>query len=286
MPPKRRFNDDDDEDYVDEADNDEVYDEFGKRKQVGSKGGTKKLRGGNLGRKTASSQYLDEASGPQFQDYSRSLELKNDHAKRPLWVTKDNLIILEAFSPIYKQAYDFVVAIAEPESRPEFIHCYKLTENSLYAAVAVFDTESIIDFLGRLCKTKLPAEVPKYIRDCTYTFGKAKIVLKDNQFYIESKHQEILRELLKNPIIHNARVLQPPVVAAPSTAATAAAAPNGSAVIDLTAPTNADGFIVSSGNSGANGFALGINGNGMFCNAYSRFSFVFFISHIIRLFLF
>ena len=33
------------------------------------------------------------------------------------------------------------MAIAEPESRPEFIHCYKLTENSLYAAVAIFDTD-------------------------------------------------------------------------------------------------------------------------------------------------
>ena len=46
----------------------------------------------------------------------------------------------------------------------------------------------------------------EYIRSCTYTFGKAKIVLKDNRFYIESRHQDILRELLKNPVIRNARV--------------------------------------------------------------------------------
>lgn len=154
---------------------------------------------------SSSSNLVDEI--PQFQDYSKVLKLKADHEKRPIWVTKDNLIILEAFSPIYKQAYDFVVAIAEPESRPEYVHCYRLTENSLYAAVAVFDTESIIKFLGRLCKTDLPNEVANYVRECTYTFGKAKIVLKDNKFYIESKYQEILRELLKNPIIRNARVL-------------------------------------------------------------------------------
>lgn len=51
------------------------------------------------------------------------------------------------------QAYDFLVAIAEPVSRPEFVHEYKLTPYSLYAAVAVsIDTESIIKVLNRLSK--------------------------------------------------------------------------------------------------------------------------------------
>ena len=138
----------------------------------------------------------------EFKDYSKSLVLKPDHASRPLWITKENLIFLEAFSPIYHQAYDFLVAIAEPESRPEFIHTYRLTENSLYAAVAVsIDTESIILVLNRLCKTNLPKEVEEFIRSCTYTFGKAKIVLKDNNFFIESKYPEVLKELLRNPVI-------------------------------------------------------------------------------------
>lgn len=204
MPPKKRKADeDDDEDYVDEYDDDDAYEVSGRRKSS-----AKVPRSSGIPSKRSSSALVDEVE--PFQDYSRTLSLKNDHDKRPIWVTKNNLIILEAFSPIYKQAYDFVVAIAEPESRPEFIHCYRLTENSLYSAVAVFDTESIIKFLGRLCKTDLPPEVPAYIRQCTYTFGKAKIVLKDNCFYIESKYQEILRELLKNPIIRNARVTPPP----------------------------------------------------------------------------
>ena len=57
-----------------------------------------------------------------------------------------------------------------------------------------------------------PLQVIEYIRSCTYTFGKAKIVLKDNRFFIESRHQDILRELLKNPVIRNARI----EIAAPS----------------------------------------------------------------------
>jgi DNA excision repair protein ERCC-3 len=46
------------------------------------------------------------------------MELKEDHAKRPLWIGNDCLILLEAFSPLYKVATDFLVAIAEPVSRP------------------------------------------------------------------------------------------------------------------------------------------------------------------------
>lgn len=53
------------------------------------------------------------------------------------------------------QAYDFLVAISEPVSRPEFVHEYKLTPYSLYAAVAVsIDTESIIKVLNRLSKVQ------------------------------------------------------------------------------------------------------------------------------------
>ena len=79
-----------------------------------------------------------------YADYT-DLRLKPDHMHRPIYITKDNLIILEAFSPLYLQAYDFLVAIAEPESRPEFVHRYRLTQNSLYAAVAIsIDADTII----------------------------------------------------------------------------------------------------------------------------------------------
>lgn len=60
-------------------------------------------------------------NGSIYSDFS-NLKLKADHVSRPIYITRDHLIILEAFSPLYTQAYDFLVAIAEPESRPEFIH--------------------------------------------------------------------------------------------------------------------------------------------------------------------
>lgn len=51
------------------------------------------------------------------RDFSH-LNLKPDHASRPLWISPDDgHIILEGFSPIAEQAMDFLVAIAEPVSR-------------------------------------------------------------------------------------------------------------------------------------------------------------------------
>jgi len=108
---------------------------------------------------------------------------------------------------LYVQAYDFLVAIAEPLARPEFVHQYKLTPYSLYAAVATnIETESIINVLERLSKNALPREVKKFVRDCTSKYGKAKLVLKHNKFYVESEFPMVLRELLRDPTIAQARI--------------------------------------------------------------------------------
>jgi DNA excision repair protein ERCC-3 len=139
-------------------------------------------------------------------DFS-NIPLKTDHYQRPCWVCPDGTIYLEAFHDLYTQAYDFLVAIAEPIARPEFVHQYKLTPYSLYAAVATnIETERIITVLDKLSKNKLPKEVIKFIRDCTQKYGKAKLVLKQNKFHVESEFPQVLRELLRDPIIAQARI--------------------------------------------------------------------------------
>lgn len=51
------------------------------------------------------------------------------------------------------QAYDFLIAIAEPVCRPESIHEYVLTPQSLYAAVSVgLDQQTILSVLEKLSK--------------------------------------------------------------------------------------------------------------------------------------
>lgn len=137
-------------------------------------------------------------------DFS-SLQLRPDHATRPVYVSGNMRIFLETFSPIYKQAYDFLVAIAEPVSRPEQIHEYRLTPYALYAAVSVgLDSESIIKALSKLCKTALPKQVPDFIRDCTRTYGKAKLVLKNGRYLVQTYDESILKFLLADRTIASA----------------------------------------------------------------------------------
>lgn len=77
----------------------------------------------------------------------------------------DGHIFLEAFSPVYKYAQDFLVAIAEPVCRPIHVHEYKLTAYSLYAAVSVgLQTSDIIEYLQKLSKTSVPDGIVQFIK--------------------------------------------------------------------------------------------------------------------------
>ncbi|XP_027340321.1 general transcription and DNA repair factor IIH helicase subunit XPB1 isoform X2 [Abrus precatorius] len=141
------------------------------------------------------------------KDFSK-LELKQDHSNRPLWACGNGRIFLETFSPLYKQAYDFLIAIAEPVCRPESMHEYNLTPHSLYAAVSVgLETETIIAVLNKLSKTKLPKEMIKFIHDSTANYGKVKLVLKKNRYFVESPFPEVLKTLLRDEAISRSRII-------------------------------------------------------------------------------
>ncbi|EPX71300.1 transcription factor TFIIH complex ERCC-3 subunit [Schizosaccharomyces octosporus yFS286] len=141
-------------------------------------------------------------------DFSALLGLKLDHQARPLWINPvDGRVILEAFSPLAEQAIDFLVTISEPVSRPAYIHEYRITTYSLYAAVSVgLKTEDIISVLDRLSKTPIPQSIVEFIRACTVSYGKVKLVLKKNRYFIESGDANVLRLLLQDPIIGPLRV--------------------------------------------------------------------------------
>ena len=70
-------------------------------------------------------------SDKDFKDYTKVLILKDNHLKRPIYVCPDGRIFLEAFSELYLQARDFLIAIAEPVCRPEFVHEFNLSPYSL-----------------------------------------------------------------------------------------------------------------------------------------------------------
>lgn len=153
--------------------------------------------------------YVPDAVSKVFgrMDFSY-LKLKPDHFLRPIWISPtDGRIILESFSPLAEQAQDFLITVAEPRSRPSHVHEYAITLYSLYAAVSVgLETDDIVAVLNRLSKTPVPESFLKFIRDATVKFGKVKLVLKHNRYFVESTQADILQMLLKDPVIGPLRV--------------------------------------------------------------------------------
>ncbi|KAH9812436.1 P-loop containing nucleoside triphosphate hydrolase protein [Melampsora americana] len=146
---------------------------------------------------------------PPGSDY-KYLNLKADHTSRPLYISPNTAtrnIILEAFHPLAAQAQDFLITVSEPVSRPTHIHEYKLTKHSLQAAISVgLQTEDIIEVLNRLSKVRVSAELAEFIRESTASYGKVKLVLKKNSYHVESSDPEVLRRLLRDSVISQARL--------------------------------------------------------------------------------
>ena len=83
----------------------------------------------------------------------------------------------------------------------------QLTPYSLYAAVSVgLETNEIIEYLRRLSKTTIPESIIEFIRLCTLSYGKVKLLLKENRYFIESSHIEVIKKLLNDPVIQACKI--------------------------------------------------------------------------------
>ena len=148
----------------------------------------------------------DNTAIPASRDFSQ-LTLKPDHDRRPIWVCPNGRVFLDTRSAIYKQAYDFLIAISDPVCRPQFIHEYQVTSYSLYAAASLgLQTDDIVSGLTRLSKVVLDERLVQFIREKTLTCGKVKLVLHKTRYYVESIYPDVLNELLQQDVIAAARV--------------------------------------------------------------------------------
>ena len=78
---------------------------------------------------------------------------------------------------------------------------------SLYAAVSVgLVPQDIIDWLDRLSKTPLPEEIKEWILQSTQAFGRVKLVLKHNRYFLETPDAKVLQDLMKDEVIGAQRV--------------------------------------------------------------------------------
>lgn len=67
-------------------------------------------------------------------------------------------------------------------------------------------TEDIIRQLETFSKTRLPQGLKEFIFTSTQSFGKVRLVLKHNKYYIESSDASVLQMLLRDPVIGPCRV--------------------------------------------------------------------------------
>ncbi|KAL8783213.1 MAG: hypothetical protein Q9213_004777 [Squamulea squamosa] len=146
------------------------------------------------------SDHVGKTNG--FTDLSH-LDLKPDHEHRPMWIdARKARVTLESFSTLAQKASEFLTTIAEPLSRPSYFHEYAMTVHSLYAAVSTGMTSKDIFYgLNLLSKTPIPPEIMEFITECTRAYGKVKLVLKHNRYFLETAEYDILKQLLQDEII-------------------------------------------------------------------------------------
>jgi DNA excision repair protein ERCC-3 len=143
-----------------------------------------------------------KASKHQFP--YEEIKMKEGSEDYPMWVNYDGMVILETFKPTSKQASNFLTAIAEPVSRPAKIHEFQITAYSLYAAVSVgLTTDDILSTLLRFSKNFIPRSVKMFITECTLSYGKVKLVMKQNEFFLETTSRETHKILSTDKVICN-----------------------------------------------------------------------------------
>jgi len=64
---------------------------------------------------------------------------------------------------------------------------------------------SVRDFTS-VFQVPVPESIISFIRERTLSYGKVKLVLKHNKYFVESSHPEMLQLLLKDKVIREARL--------------------------------------------------------------------------------
>lgn len=145
------------------------------------------------------------AADPETRSF-HDIDLNVDSKNRPLYVCPDGHIFLETFSPYYKPAYDFLISIAEPVSRPRYIHEYQINTISMFTAVSTgLSAEEIIRVLKLLSKCEVAESLCQQIIDTVNIVGKLKLILRKNRYFIESTQLSILQSFANDSVIANCR---------------------------------------------------------------------------------
>ncbi|CAF1097536.1 unnamed protein product [Rotaria sordida] len=148
--------------------------------------------------------YTTKTTSQTLKDFHSDMKLIVDYKNDPLWITPDGHIFLESFSSAYKQTHDFLIIIAEPICRLEYIHENILSAYSLYAAVSIsLETNDIIETLQRLTSTTIPNGVIKFIKSDTLSYVKieeCRLITPENNIDINTITEKF-RHLISETVL-------------------------------------------------------------------------------------
>lgn len=122
-----------------------------------------------------------------------------------LWITKEGKVFFETFTKSFDLIQEFLSMIAEPISRPKFIHEYHITQYSIHAACSLgLNGWEINKTLQHLTKVELPDTVHKMIETTALSYGKVKLLLLNGRYFVESIYPDTLSLLKADKIISSA----------------------------------------------------------------------------------
>ena len=138
--------------------------------------------------------------------------------ERPLWIApprssedgEGGRIYLENFSKHYAEAYDLVIAVAEPISRQKLIQEFRIDKYPLYGAASTGRTaQELVERLRQFCKNPMPRSVVDYIFSAVSQYGHVKAVLYQSRHFLVCISTAVLRVLCANPTIAAAVIRTP-----------------------------------------------------------------------------
>ncbi|EAR95905.2 DNA repair helicase rad25 (macronuclear) [Tetrahymena thermophila SB210] len=134
---------------------------------------------------------------PADTDYSSSFEIQENRGFFP----EKLYIFVEAFHEKYKEVYEFLIKIAEPVNKPNFIHVYKITLFSMYTAMSLnLNAEKIIESLMQYSKNEvIPKSFIEFIENKTKKAGSAYLYIIKKNYYLKI-HQDFLEKIIRGTL--------------------------------------------------------------------------------------
>ena len=135
-------------------------------------------------------------------------EMKPNHVEFPCYVLENGTIYVNTFVRFGHTASDFISSIAEPISRPQYVHEYRLTSFSLLSAISDMegDAGKILGALAMFSKHRIPDTVSEFIQFCVDAYCKVGITYSGKGVFLTSRYSDILIRMCKNETIRMAKM--------------------------------------------------------------------------------